>query len=157
MPFIDDFATAINDYVDDYVSFTTVLNLATDFIIPATANAINVGERWRFKVTVTNNNHLDMTDVQLRIEGLNGTTVSTSAAGPYMTSVISPTLLTVNGVGSQTSGYFYFQAPGTAKPAGTDLVKVYINAFNVSLTHLLNGHTGVESGKFGIYENQVHL
>jgi hypothetical protein len=157
MPFIDDFATAINDYVDDYVTFTTVLNLATDNIAPATPNAINVNERWRFRVNVSNNNHLDMIGVQLRIEGLNGTTVSTAAAGPFTASVTSPALLTVNGFGSQTSGYFYFQAPSTAKAAGTDLVKAYINAFDVSLTHLLNSHTGAESGKFGIYENQVLL
>ena len=157
MPFIDDFATAIDDYVNDYVTFTTVLNLATDNIAPATPNAINVGEKWRFKVTVTNSNHLDMTGVQLRIQGLNGTTVSTSAAGPFTASVDSPALLTVNGFAAQTSGYFYFQAPSTAKAAGTDLVKAYINAFNVSLTHLLDGHTGAESGTFGIYENQVLL
>jgi hypothetical protein len=155
MTFFDDFATALDNYVDDHVTLTTVLNIATDNIAPATPNAINVSEKWRFKVTVANSNHLDMINVRLRITGLNGTTVSEAVGGPFAASFDATTLLAVNGFGAQTTGFFFFTAPAAAKAAGTDLVKVHIQAYDGSLTHLLNGHTGSEAGTTGIYENQV--
>ena len=159
MAFFNDFRVAINDYVDDYVTLSINIDLATDMIAPATAGGINVNEVWRFTVTVTNNGQLKMTGVQLHLAGQNGGFVAALATGPFgaFGGFDSSDLLTVRSQASKTSGYFYFKAPIDPQPAGTNLCKAYIQAFDVSLDHLLKGHTDAEEDIVGQYVGEVFV
>ena len=156
MPFFSDFAIAVDTYPVDWVTLSTILNLNSDNIAPATPLAINVNERWRFKVRVTNNGQLNITNVVLHVLGQNGALVSTAAAGPF-SSEIHPGLPNVNAHGSQDSVYFYFQAPSVVKPAGTVLVKAHISSCDYNLNHILIDHPDHSDPPSGTYANSVTL
>ena len=137
MTVITDFANAMDTYPQDEVNITiTDVALQTGTVGP-----INVGEVWRFKVQLENTGHMNMTSVSLHVQGVNGATVSTAAAGPFAT-LITTGSLNVNGGGStQKSAYLYFKAPTTAKPAGTQLATAHIADYNSNMDHMFTNHT----------------
>ena len=151
MPFFADFASALDNYPLDSVTLTI-----TDVALQTgTAGSVNINEVWKFKVNVTNNGHVNMSQVQLHIEGKNGATVGTAAIGPWF-NLISFGSLTVNAGGSQKTGFLYFKAPAVAKPAGTALVGAHVNNWKANLDHLLDTtHTGHANPPEGGYANQV--
>lgn len=150
MPFFDDFAAAVADYPSNSVGLGFV-NVAVQ---TGTAGAVNVGEVWRFQVSVSNHGHLNMTNVALLIDGENGARVSTSAAGPW-SPFITVGSLSVNAHAHQTTDTLYFRAPGVAVAAGTPLLRVLIRNFDANLDHLLMGHSGSSISPVGTYASQV--
>ena len=150
MSFFNDFASGLESYPVDSVTVSI-----TDVAIQTgTAGSVNVNEVWKFKVNVQNNGHVNMTGVSLHVNGLNGATVGTAAAGPFSAGITTGSL-TVNGGGSQKSGFLYFKAPNTAKAAGTDLVNAHIADWSGNLDHMFNNHTNHAVTPAAIYEAQV--
>jgi hypothetical protein len=105
---------------------------------PGTPGAVNVNEVSAFQVRVANSGNLNLTNVRLRIVGQNGATVGTSVSGPFVASLLAPTIAAVNAHGSQDTVNLFFKAPSTPRPAGTDLIKVHIADYDVNLNHILN-------------------
>lgn len=151
MGFFNDMANALESYPVDEVNITI-----TDVAIQSgTSGSINVNEVWKFKVNVENTGHINMTGVSLHVTGKNGATVSAAAAGPFTVGPITTGSLTVNGGGSQKTGYLYFKAPSTAKPAGTEMVDAHIADFSGNFDHMFSNHTNHSLLPEGSYAAQV--
>ena len=150
MSFFSDFANALESYPADSVSISI-----TDVAIETgTAGSVNVNEIWKFKVQVENNGHVNMTNVELHVNGANGATIGTNPAGPFQPGITTGSL-TVNGGGSQKTGFLYFKAPSSQKPAGTDLVTAHIANWFGNLDHMFNNHTIHAPTPAAVYEAQV--
>jgi hypothetical protein len=128
------------DEIEHYPAGNVKLEIV-DVEIPGTA--LNEGERGFFRVRVTNNGSLDLTNVTLRIHGQNGTLVkSIGATSPLVEDFISPVLATVSSGSSEvspgtTGGFkFEFQAPGEAQGSST-LIKATLENWDASLDHIL--------------------
>ncbi len=152
MPFIDDFANAVTNYPAASVVLSIVDKAP---VAPATAGAVNINEVWSFQVRIANGGHLNMTNVSLHVEGVNGAQVSSAAAGPWAASMTHGAL-TVNAHGTQDTVNLYFKAPAVIKPAGTTLVSTHIAGFDANLNHILNDHSVHVSPPVGSYADQVH-
>ena len=152
MPYFDDFANAVEAYPALSVNLSIVDRVVQ---APGTPGAVNVNEVFAFQVRVANNGHLNLTNVTLHVEGRNGATVSSNAAGPFGTSIISPTITAVNAHGSQDSANLFFKAPNGARPAETALVRAHISAYDVNLSHILNSHSGHADPPSGTFAAQV--
>lgn len=152
MTFFNDFKDGLEAYPADHVTITI-----TDVAIETgTDGSVNVNEVWKFKVNVENNGHLNMTGIELHINGLNGATVSTDPAGPFF-NTLTVGNLSVNGGGSSNkTAWRYFKAPTTVKPAGTDLVSAHINDWSGNLDHLFGNHTNHTFTPSANYEAQVY-
>ena len=136
MAFFEDFQSALERYPE----FNVALSITNVAVETGTAGAININEKWKFRVKVENNGSLNMNNVMLHVSGDNGATVSTSAAGPFTGfPPIEVGPLTVAARGSQKSDFLFFQAPpGSQAPA--DLVKVHISDWDGDLGYLLETH-----------------
>ncbi len=150
MSFFNDFATALETYPVDSVD----VNITDVAIQTGTSGAVNINEIWKFKVQVENNGHVNMSSVQLHVNGLNGALVATAAAGPFSPGITTASL-TVNGGSSAKSGYLYFKAPGVTKPVGTDLVNAHIANWFGNLDHMFTNHTNHAATPAAVYEAQV--
>src|SRR5262245_21837877 len=74
--FFNGFRDAMHDYPEQFVVLEIV-----EVAFPDTV--LNTGEEGTFRVRLTNNGLLDMTDVTLKIRGLNGTLVKSGGAGDF--------------------------------------------------------------------------
>jgi hypothetical protein len=153
MAFFDDFA----DAVKDYPSLSVILSIDNLVVqAPGTVGSVNVNEVWAFKIKVDNNGDLNLTGVSFHVEGQNGATVGTAAAGPFSTSLTySASLAAVNAHSTQHTVNLYFKAPNAAKAAGTALVRAHISTFDANLDYILSGQSGHADPPAGIYNTQV--
>jgi hypothetical protein len=152
MPLFDDMVAAVENYpVDD-----VVLEIV-DVALPG--NVLNVSEEATFKVKITNNGPLNMTDVTLRVKGQHGTRLKLPL-GPIITSsapagaaavvveqvkfveeLVSKVLPAVNAHGgAATTETFTLKAPDTDQVSQI-LIKATLEDWNVNLLHILNGHS----------------
>lgn len=154
MSFFQDFADALESYIDDSVTVSIVdVEVVTEL---GGARDVNVNEIFKFKVNVENDGHINMTDVRLHVTGRSDTTVSTTGpAGPFEDNFQTFGSLTVNGGSSQKSEYLYFKAPDEEKPAGTTLVEAHIDDWGGNLAHMFDNHTRHDGSTSGTYANQV--
>jgi hypothetical protein len=143
----------IGDAVHNYPASSVVLSIVDVVVQTGTGPNINVGETWAFQVRVANNGDLNMTGVTLHVEGENGVTVSTAAAGPFSTSIF-PALTAVNAHSTQDTGNLYFK-PGLVKPANTALVRAHISTFDSNFDYVLNGRSDHADPPSGTYTHQV--
>ncbi len=152
MAYFDDFANAVAAYPSLSVTLSIV-----DLVVqpPGTPVSVNINEVWAFQVRVANNGHLNLTGVALHVEGQNGATVGTAAAGPFSASIFPAPLAAVNAHSSQDTVNLFFKAPAVAKPAGTALVRVHISTFDANLDHPLIGHSGHADPPAGTHAAQV--
>jgi hypothetical protein len=153
--FFNDFLAAMHDYPEQYVTLEIV---EVDF----PNDALNTSEEGSFRVRLTNNGLLDMTDVSLKVRGLAGTLVKTGGAADFdyrqelTIDMDSDTIVGGGGVSLTQGSKLRFKAPASAKPAGTQLFKATISSWNGTLVRLLNGHSHAEDlAPAGTYSNQV--
>ena len=136
MPLLDDLVAAVEAYPETYV----VLEIVD---VNITGNVLNTGERASFKVKVTNNGPLHLTNVTVRVSGQNGATVKNSgAAAPFEGSFISGEFDTIDAHGgSQLNvGTYTFEAPAGAQASKT-LVKATLEDWNGDPDHIFIGHS----------------
>ncbi len=152
MGILNDIAVALNNYLQDEIVISIVdVTLAT-----GTAGAININEKWKFKVKVENTGHINMTGVSLHVEGSNGTEIATSLNGVYLGAWTTGSY-TVDGGSSVTSSDLYFEAPSTPKPANTQLVVAHVANWTGNWDHMFSEHTpdGRDVAPTGRYSAQV--
>ena len=153
--FFNDFRAAMHDYPEQFVELEIV---EVDF----PGNVLNTIDEGTFRVRLTNNGLLDMTDVSLKIRGLAGTLVRTGGAADLeyreelTIGMNSETIVGQGGVSLTQGSKLRFKAPAGTKPAGTQLFKATIEGWNGSLVRILNGHSHEEDvAPAGMYSNQV--
>jgi hypothetical protein len=153
--FFNDFRAAMHDYPEQFVELEIV---EVDF----PGNVLNTTDQGTFRVRLTNNGLLDMTDVSLKVQGLAGTLVKTGGAADLeyreelTIGMNSETIVGQGGVSLTQGSKLQFKAPAGTKPAGTQLFKATIAGWNGSLVRLLNGHSHEEEiAPAGTYSNQV--
>jgi hypothetical protein len=142
MTVLTDIATAMNRYPLDETTIEIVDVAVQDGIGPE----INANEIFKFKVQVTNDGHVNMTDVYVHVNGKNGAHVSFNPDKGFAkdkTLKVGP--LSVNGGGaSNSTSYLYFKAPAGAKPAGTELLETHIFDWSGNFDHYFSNHTNDE-------------
>lgn len=153
--FFNEFRTAMHSYPDEDVVLEIV---EVDF----PGGVINTAEEGSFRVRVTNNGLLDMTDVTLKVRGLNGAQVKTGGAADFdfrdeLTIGMDSETVVGQGGSSLTQGSkLEFKAPANTKPAGTPLFKATLDNWNGSLVRILNGHShGDDDAPAGTYSDEV--
>ena len=118
-------------------------------------DVLNEGETAFFKVRVTNNGPLTLSDVKLLVEGRNGATVRPGLGVDFGPSFVSDELPTINGHGgSQELSLPAFLAPDDAQESKT-LVKVTLDAWNANLDHILIGHSDPVELPKGTFATEV--
>ena len=168
----DEFTTAVATYPETNVGID-VIDVAF-----SSGTALNVNEEATFKVKITNNGPLDLTDVTVRIKGINGaklkgslvsnpnpnlnppTIASPSRAatvGPYVDEIVSTSIALVGGHGgSKVTEVFTFKAPANdSNGSAKTLVKASLDGWNGSLNHILIGHSDPLESVNGTYQSVV--
>ena len=129
--------TAVETYPETFLQIEII---DVDF----TGNALNVNETASFRVQVTNTGALHITDLTVRVQGLNGATVKNSgAAAPFVSEFVSAPLDQINahgGVQSHLGSPFSLKAPAGAQ-ASKNLVKVTLEDWNADQSHIFIGHS----------------
>jgi hypothetical protein len=136
--------TVLNDIanaMDSYPTTETLISIVDVALESGTAGAININEVWKFKVSVANTGHLNMTDVILHVNGTNGTTISTKPTSGFTKNTLKADPLTVNAGGSSKTGYFYFTAPSTQQPPNTPLLESHLFDWKANFDHFFTNHT----------------
>ena len=153
--FFNDFRAAMHDYPEQFVELEIV---EVDF----PGSVLNTSDEGSFRVLLTNNGLLDMTDVTLKIQGRAGTLVKTGGAADFdfraelTIGMDSDTIVGQGGESLTQGSKLQFKAPAGTKPAGTQLFKATIAGWNGSLSRILNGHSHEEEvAPTGTYSNQV--
>jgi hypothetical protein len=142
MAFFDDFANAVTSY--PVTSVTLDIPHSNVVLAQGTPTAVNVNEGWQFQVKVTNNGHLNLANVMLHIEGMNGATVGQKDffGGIAFSAETFVDLPAINAHSSLDAPPVFFRAPSVPQPE-TVLVRAHISGirtFAVNLDHILNGH-----------------
>lgn len=140
MSVLDDIANAMNSYPRD----ETVIEIVNEGRVGSSTDTdVNSGEIWEFRIKLTNNGHVDMTNVPLHILGLNGTTVREKATDSFGPGMIVGNLNPLGGGSTVTSRAFQFQAPPGTEPAGTELFHVHIQDWEAGsgFDHFFTAHT----------------
>jgi hypothetical protein len=137
MGFFDDMTEALKTYPEADVKLEIVEVNFPD-------SALNATETGTFRVQVSNTGPLVLTNVTLRIKGLNGATVANNgAAAPFVSEFVTqelPTIAGHGGVEKTVGSPLKFKAPGSPQPA-RNLVSVTLEGWNATLDHILIGHS----------------
>jgi hypothetical protein len=167
-----EFTTAVATYPETNVAIEIVDVAFTS------GNALNIEEEATFKVKITNSGPLDLTDVTVRVKGLNGAQLRTSliaepnpdplprsraaaaaavAVPVYVDDLVSEVIPLVGAHGgSKTTETFTFKAPRNDSNGSTrNLVKASLEGWNGSLNHMLLGHSDPLESVNGIYGTVV--
>jgi hypothetical protein len=153
--FFNEFRAAMHDYPEQFV----VLEIVE---VEFPNDALNTKEKGSFRVRLTNNGLLDMTDVTLKVRGLSGMKVKTGGAADFdyrdelTIGMVSDTIEGQGGVSVTQGSKLQFEAPARTKPEGTPLIEATIDGWNGSLFRILNGHSHEELvAPTGTYSNEV--
>jgi hypothetical protein len=137
MAFFDDMAAAVEAYPVTDVELEIV-----EVNFPG--SALNAGKQGAFRVKVTNRGPLNLTGVTLRIHGQNGATVANNnIPAPFVSEFVTQELPTISAQGGEqltVGSPLKFRAPGGTQDAKT-LVKATLEAWDVNLNRILNGHS----------------
>lgn len=151
MTIIDDLANSVEAYPTTEVALEIV---ALDF----EGDNVNVNEEVRFRVKVTNNGALTMTDVRVKVVAENGAEVKNQGAlsqfGPSAVDASSIDRINAHG-GSEEGGLFVLEAPGSTKPVGTTLATATLEEWNGLFDHLLDSHSRAASTPSVTFESKV--
>jgi hypothetical protein len=137
MAFFDDMTSALASYPEADVQLEIV-----DVTVPG--DVLNVSEIANFRVKVTNTGPLNLSNVTLRIKGMNGATVANNgAAAPYVSEFVTQALPTIGGHGGSqltVGSPLKFKAPAGAQ-VSKNLVKATLEAWDADLDHILLAHS----------------
>lgn len=150
MPFFDDMTTAIETYPVTDVTLEIV-----DVVLIGTA--LNVNETLSFRVKVSNNGPLNLTNVTVRVKGHNGALVQNGgAASPFVTEFVTQALPTIAHNSNQLTvgSRLQLKAPPGAQVSKT-LVRATLEGWDGDLTHMLIGHSDPLDIPSGIYAAPV--
>ena len=149
MSFINDLKNAIDNYETDNCN-TQILSYS---LIGAGQTVLNVGDRFRFKVKVTNQSHLDMVNVRVRIVGSSHASLEFPPFW-WETAQVNTPAFSLPAHQTYTTGYYYGRAKVVTSGV-EQIVTARINSWDASLHHLLYDHTGY-GAKEGKLNKQVY-
>ncbi len=140
MTVLSEIADAMNRYPQDETTIE-IINVAK--VGDSGDTDVNEREVWEFHVKLTNNGHVDMTNVSLHILGLNGAKVRETPSDTFEEGMIVGDLNPVGGGGVSTSRAFQFKAPAEEKPAGTQLLHAHVQEWDCEggFEHFFSNHT----------------
>ncbi|MDJ0733761.1 MAG: hypothetical protein QNJ47_06680 [Nostocaceae cyanobacterium] len=135
MSVINDFENPGYDYGDYLKTFVSIS--ITDFETDSPGNKLNVGEKARFNVQVSNKGNLKMTNVVIQVTGTTYADVSTD--GSTWGSSVNAPAISVNAHDIHKTIYFYLKAK-VATDNAKDIVKIRVNSWDGDLPHLVHIH-----------------
>lgn len=126
-------------------------------------SALNEGEVGTFRVRVTNTGLLNLTDVSLRIKGVNGATVADNGlASPFVEEFVTqeiPKVAADGGSELTISTPLRFKAPNlrfNEQPGVQTLVEATLKAWDADLNRSFNDHTRPLDTVSATFAAQVH-
>jgi hypothetical protein len=157
--------TALEDLKDAFDTYATdsVKTEIVNFSIPGGGTTLNVGETFQFKVSVSNDGHLDMKGVRVKALGTEFADVGLSSASSFGGSAESGSFDLPAQSGSAGNPPHTIDFKGKAKkvtgvgnpPPAKDIVTAQITAdWKASWDHLLNFHSK-EGAKEGILHKAI--
>ena len=151
MGVIEDLDAQIATYPETYVVLDIV---EVDF----PDEVLNVNEVGTFRVQVTNNGPMNLTDVTVKVKGLNGVLVKTGLVqDPGFREDFEigvPDILGDGGSQVTQGGVLHFKAP--SEPLDSQpLFKVTLDTWNATFDRILNAHTHPLDTVKATYEDEV--
>ncbi|MDM0118018.1 hypothetical protein QTI66_38715 [Variovorax sp. J22R133] len=139
MTVLNDIAKAMNSYPLDETTLDIVEVANTS---DSKDTHVSSGETWKFKVKLTNNGHVNMTHVSLKVTGMHGTKVSASATAGFSDSIVAADLNPLGGGDSRITNFMFFKPPIVGTTSSTDLLEVQINDWSGDdFNHMFSNHT----------------
>jgi hypothetical protein len=149
MSVIDDLSAAVETYPKSNVQIQI-----EDVDFPG--DVLNVKEEGTYVVRVTNNGPLNLTDVTVKIKGLNGALVKSGSSLMEFTDEFVNRVDDVAGDGgSVLSSTFRFKAPKQPSASPEDLFQVALHDWNANLDRILNDHTDPVSTVKAVFTAEV--
>ena len=156
MTIITDLVQAIETYPHE----SLVLQIIA---VDPPGDAINTSEDVRCRIQAANSGPLDINDLTVLVEGLNGTKVKNNGAAAVFASSFTTVVGQFprvpahqgNAPVENTGGDFHFQAPSTSKPAGTQLVRISVAGWNTDLNHAFVNHSQADAAANATYSSAV--
>lgn len=152
MSILFDIANELDRYPRDETS-VQIINVAK--VGDSDDEDVNQREVWEFNVKLTNNGHLNMTNVSLHILGLNGTRVREEPDDDWVEGMVVGDLNPLGGAESSTSRKFQFKAPDAELPAGTQLLHTHVEEWDAEdgFNHFFSNHTksDTQAEELGIF------
>ncbi len=156
MSILVDLEEAIEAYPHEFLTLEIV---EVDF----PGNAINAGDDVQFRIQVANGGPLDLLELSLLVEGLNGTEVKSNGAAAQWT-----TSFTFSGISSLdkipahsandpyvTTGNKLHFRPGSSSTSVKDLVRVSIAGWDTDFTHMQVSHSRADALAEATYSSTV--
>jgi hypothetical protein len=154
---LSDLNTAIAEYPETNVQLAIVA-------LQYPGDVVNENDEGIFKVEITNNGLLNLTDVTLSIKGLNGALVATADPDdPFVDEIETEPIEKVAGDGGTElvppAGVLSlrFKAPSEPSENGEpeDLIKVTLKKWNADLDRMLIAHTDPRGTPKAIFTTEV--
>jgi hypothetical protein len=151
MPILTDIANELDRYPADQ---TTIEFVNVEKVGDPDDTDVNEREIWQFHVRLTNNGHLDMSNVSVHILGLNGAKVRELPTDEFEEGIVVADLNPQGGGGVATSRAFQFKAGDGEKPEGTRLLHAHVEEWGAEegFAHFFSNHTksDTEAAELGI-------
>ena len=138
----------IRDAVEAYETDDCKTEIVSFSIIDGGGSVLNTGEKFQFKVKVTNDGELDMKNVKVTVSGTMYADVATTRDGTYDESVATPVSFDLPAChppptllfNSHTTEYFYGLAKEHTGGVERDIVTARISTWDASWDHILMDH-----------------
>ena len=154
MSMLVDLADAIEAYPHEFITLEIVG-------VDPPGNTIDEDEDVIFDIHVTNTGPLDVLELSLLVEGLNGTQVkSNGAAAQWTTSFTYDGTSVLDRIPGHSGddpvvlSRLHFKQP-RSKSAATDLVRVSVAGYDADLAHILISHSRADSAAQVTYRSTV--
>lgn len=154
MGFFNDMKKAVETYPTEFIELDII-----DLSFPG--SVLNQGEEGSFKVQVTNRGALNLTDVTVKVKGVNGAQVKTGGAADtnyrseFVTGKSQLEKLNAHGDSEVIGGSpMKFKAPGSPQPAG-NLLEVTIQDWDGNLDHIMLAHSDPVDSPKATFNSQV--
>ena len=156
MTIITDLVQAIETYPQE----SLVLQIIA---VDPPGDAINTDEDVRFRIQAANSGPLDINDLTVLVEGLNGTEVKNNGAAAVFASSFTTVVGQFprvpahqgNAPVQNTGSDFHFEAPNNPKPEGTQLVRVSVAGWQTNLDHAFTNHSQADPTASVTYSSVV--
>jgi hypothetical protein len=155
--------TIINDLVAEIEAYPHE-SLTLEIVeVDPPGGAVNIDEDVLFRIQASNSGALDVNDLTVLVEGLNGTRVKQNGAAAQFVSSFTTSVGQFPRVPAHqgntpvlsTGSPFHFEAPGSPKPAGTQLVRISVVDWRTDLNHVFVNHSRADAAANATYSSAV--
>jgi hypothetical protein len=154
MSMLVDLANAIEAYPHEFINLEIVE-------VDPPGNTINEDEDVVFEIHITNTGPLDVLELSILVEGLNGTEVKSNGAAAQWTDAFTydgtsdlDKIPGHSGNSPVVLSRLHFKHP-RSRPAVTDLVRVSVAGFDADFGHMLVAHSRADTAAQATYSSTV--